>query len=140
MPDFDRENIQAHELLYRAILTKNRNWWQDKANRPTSAIFKCSEAVGAVSVDRDGGRTLEVIKRNFIKRFNDERQGLLYLRVQCCIDLEVKVTPDLESENIYHALLTNLNPDQMRITDSKAKKLAMNAVVVKRPEFENTAS
>jgi hypothetical protein len=118
--------VHREEMLFRAA--KNLpTVWDDEKGRPSSALFKDSKGL---SVDRDGGRTKEAITQSFKDTFGaNQLKAVVYLEAGFCYDLETEIYYLPISQNKYHAEIHNSN-DRPRLTQSKAKKMAENCVII----------
>jgi hypothetical protein len=120
--------VNDDELLYRAIPTKP-DFWKRDVDRPSSASFLQSNGT---SVDRDGGRSENVIMELFETR--KPGYGLVRIRTKTCRDapIEAYVQQEPIPENQYHAgIYANFNLS--RLTKSQARKLARVCQILRKP-------
>ena len=78
------DEISDAEMLYRSVPDKP-NMWKPEFNRPSSALFKDSKGV---SVDRDGGRSIEEIIANFDRKMPE--RGLVSITAGECRKIGTK--------------------------------------------------
>lgn len=109
--------INDVEELYRAV-TRKPNMWKSQEDRPSSALFKDSKGV---SVDRDGGRSLDDICRSFERRI--EMQALVSLSVGECRKLQTYPVAKPEGDNPFHAEIHD-SPNRVQLSSKKARDLA----------------
>ena len=119
------------EQLFRAIKSFPQ-WWDNEADRPTSAAFK--DSMGC-SIDRQGGRTIEECKNALLARFNDLK-AIVHLSTQESNNCGAKPFYDKQDDKVYHSILKNLD-GTIPITSSVAKKLSRTVAACYKKEEGN---
>lgn len=115
-------DIEDDEFLYRGIHITQ--YAQDKI---TSATYKVQ--VG-VSVDRQGGRNDEAAAKALTDR--KDYRAVVKVLTSVARSFDVLVEYDPLDDNIFHCLLKG-DKGRVKISSSKAKKLARNSVYVYNP-------
>ncbi|MGG6439539.1 hypothetical protein ETC01_04125 [Geobacillus sp. NFOSA3] len=118
-------NIEPSEKLFRAVFPSIV--WDDENNRPSSALFKDKRGV---SVDRDGGRTVDSIISTFKNRFGDDKlKGVVYVNAGFCMDIGTHLVYCPSRNNKYHSEIHD-SQSKVLLSSAKARKLALNCIVV----------
>lgn len=118
------EFITDSETLYKAIKITVPNQWDIIKNQPTSAAFKDSKGL---SVDRDGGRKVEVIISIFRKRF--ELKAVISLTAKDCRDSNTIPIAKPIQDNPFHAEIHS-SSEKRTLTSGQARALKKKATVV----------
>lgn len=126
------ETFDNQEKLFRAIKLHLTEWWDVEQNRPTSAAFK--DRLG-VSVDREGGRTIDDCNIFLLNRFG-ALKAIVHITYEKCISLGAHPKYAPEQDNEFHCLITT--PEgTVPVTQAAAKKLS-RSVEVSYINNENT--
>lgn len=114
------------DILYRNAPRKP-HLWSEEENRPSSALFKDSQGV---SVDRLMGRAEKDAVLRLETVFPDSK-AIVKLDVSFCISANTVVFEKPLIDNPYHAEIHKSATD-IELTNSQARTLAKNAIIVKK--------
>ena len=117
--------INDAEKLYRAV-PKKPHMWKSQEDRPSSALFKDSKGV---SVDRDGGRSIDDICQAFERRI--EMKALVCLSAGECRKLQTYPVAKAERDNPFHAEIHD-SQNRVQLPSKKARDLAKAFKIVRK--------
>lgn len=115
------DKFRLDECLFRAVFPKDL---LKSSGKPSSAAFKDPHN-GGLSVDRDGGRSLQEASA-FLQAHL--RGAAVYVTVANCLECKAQVRYCPSPSNIYHSEIHS-NEREKLLSNSQAKYLADNAVV-----------
>ncbi len=115
------DQFRLDECLFRAVFSKDL---LKSTGKPSSAAFKDPHN-GGLSVERDGGRSLEAAADGLQAHL---RGAAVYVTVSTCYECKALVRYSPSPQNKYHSEIHSSDNVKL-LSNSQAKHLADNAVV-----------